>query len=555
MPGGFGRKGWCWVNVWPCCAVLCPLPASAVDLDAAVPPPKEAELVSFKPKAMPGKGAAAAAAATPSRSPISPASAGDSPARGPEAASLELDASSGLLARTLVTAYEHRAPAGWGRLAGVKVVALACVGASLGLAAFMGSQAATLSLPVEQEQWFPDDHMLQRFIFSQEDFLLSDSSNYDTTSLVWGAKKHLRRPDFDPYNPDVKRGDATLDGAFDPADPAAFRAITDTCAALAAKDCSAAGCAPLGKLVQTGTVVCALQEFEDWHVATHGVSATTLGAGSAVFYDRLLWFRSNTVPAAFPTRNWGELIGVIDGEVRYIVVTGLMTMDMRAPNGIKEDVLPVLDAVVGEADKPAAAAEVFHTARVWVWYATNGALLSGMVTGLAIAFPVAFCTLIFATHNVLIAAFAILTIAMIVSSVLGAAALEGWGLGVAESIAAVIVVGFSVDYTIHLGHMYDHAGRHEGWESREERARYAILKMGSTVFAGAVTTMGSGSFMFACQLTFFTKMAFLICVTIAFSLLYSLIFFMPLLYLAGPSGTSGHITHFAPKFFTRGDTE
>ena len=30
----------------------------------------------------------------------------------------------------------------------------------------------------------------------------------------------------------------------------------------------------------------------------------------------------------------------------------------------------------------------------------------------------------------------------------------GWGLGIAESIAAVIVIGFSVDYVVHLGHMY-----------------------------------------------------------------------------------------------------
>jgi len=33
----------------------------------------------------------------------------------------------------------------------------------------------------------------------------------------------------------------------------------------------------------------------------------------------------------------------------------------------------------------------------------------------------------------------------------------GWSLGVAESIAGVIVVGFSVDYTLHLGHIYKEA--------------------------------------------------------------------------------------------------
>ena len=36
-------------------------------------------------------------------------------------------------------------------------------------------------------------------------------------------------------------------------------------------------------------------------------------------------------------------------------------------------------------------------------------------------------------------------------------------------------------------------------------------------------------------------MAFLICVTIAFSLVYSIFFFMPLLYLIGPSGSYGNV--------------
>lgn len=291
---------------------------------------------------------------------------------------------------------------------------------------------------------------------------------------------------------------------------------------------------------------------QTWHLKHYAnVSAATLydaDDNSATFYSRLATFRATTTPAAYPTRSWGELIGVVNGELVYLVVSATMTMDFRSTNAVKDDVLPVVDALLDSFAKPESAATVFLAGLTWVWYSTNEALLSGMVTGLAIAFPVAFCTLIFATHNVFIALYAILTIAMIVSSVLGAAALEGWGLGIAESIAAVIVVGFSVDYTIHLGHMFDHGGRHEGYASNEERARYAMLKMGNTVLAGAVTTCGSGAFMFVCQLSFFNKMAFLICNTIAFSLLYSLCFFMPLLFLVGPSGSSGHVSHFLPKF-------
>ena len=65
--------------------------------------------------------------------------------------------------------------------------------------------------------------------------------------------------------------------------------------------------------------------------------------------------------------------------------------------------------------------------------------------------------------------------------------------------------------------------------------------MGGTVFAGAVTTAGSGAVMWICQLTFFTKMAVLITMTILFSLFYSTLFFIPLCALIGPNGTFGDI--------------
>lgn len=94
----------------------------------------------------------------------------------------------------------------------------------------------------------------------------------------------------------------------------------------------------------------------------------------------------------------------------------------------------------------------------------------------------------------------------------------GWGLGIAESIAAVIVIGFSVDYVVHLSHAYVEAGhRDPPINSRGDRVTYALKSMGSTVFSGAVTTFGSGLFLIFTQLIFFVKFSVLIMVTIASS--------------------------------------
>jgi len=140
--------------------------------------------------------------------------------------------------------------------------------------------------------------------------------------------------------------------------------------------------------------------------------------------------------------------------------------------------------------------------------------------------------LLLATGNLLVSLYAILTIFLVVISLLGTCNAIGWQLGISEAIAGTIVIGLAVDYTVHLGHVYTEATLH----TREGKMGTAATVMGVTVVAGAFTTFGCAFFMFFCQLTFFTKMATLIGGTIAYSVLYSLFFFMPLLALLGPAG-------------------
>mmetsp|Transcript_12945 Transcript_12945/g.30536 ORF Transcript_12945/g.30536 Transcript_12945/m.30536 type:complete len:695 (+) Transcript_12945:1702-3786(+) len=467
-------------------------------------------------------------------------------------AALAVDDKTEMLGRVLVAVFEYEAPPSfpvpW--LRGAKLLSWGCVLGCLATGVTLLAYASMLSLPVEQEQFLPVDHVVQRFTDGSVKFLTSSGDSYPMMNLVWGAKPDIKRPNFDPYKPDDNRGKAVLDKNFDLSDPQAFNAVADACAKLRVKTCGKSkACDPLGTMVRPDSVTCAVDEFETWHLAQYGASATDRGQGgvtAADFYSRLLTFRETTTPAADPYGSWEDLIGVVDGKFAYLVVQGSATVSFQAINGDKGELLEVSEELVSELEKPPTARHVLQVSTLWVWYATNVALIEGMITGLAIAFPVAFLVLAAATQNLLIALYAILSILMIVGSVLGVAQREGWSLGIIESIAAVIVVGFSVDYTIHMGHMYDHAGKHLGFEARHERARYAILKMSSTVLAGAITTAGSGSFMFACQIVFFKKMGFLICVTIAFSLLFSLFLFMPLLYVAGPAGNCGHVAHFLP---------
>ena len=237
----------------------------------------------------------------------------------------------------------------------------------------------------------------------------------------------------------------------------------------------------------------------------------------------------------------------IDGELRYARVDARVSMDNLAPVSDKKDCLERSNALLSDVRALARGVDglpkVFQFSRAWLWYKCQIALVHGLLVGISIAFPVAFVVLAVATQNVVLALFAITCIGCIVAGVLGLCFLCGWSLGIRESVAGVIVIGLAVDYTIHLGHMYDHGRIHENLATREDRTKYAMRKMGHTVFAGAITTAGSASLMLLCQLTFFVQMALLIVFTISFSIFMALLFFVPLLWAFGPQGDQGNLLH------------
>lgn len=84
------------------------------------------------------------------------------------------------------------------------------------------------------------------------------------------------------------------------------------------------------------------------------------------------------------------------------------------------------------------------------------AFFNGVQQGVAISGGLAFLILLLATGNVLISIYAMISVIFIVACVIAEMVLVGWELGVSESIAMVIIIGFSVDYVVHLAAHYVH---------------------------------------------------------------------------------------------------
>ena len=94
-----------------------------------------------------------------------------------------------------------------------------------------------------------------------------------------------------------------------------------------------------------------------------------------------------------------------------------------------------------------------HISAAPSWTVTQ-MMLPSAVNGTLLSMGLAYVILVFAASNWFAAAMAIFNIGMIVTVIFGFIQMSGWGLGPIESILCVLVVGFSVDYTVHLTDSY-----------------------------------------------------------------------------------------------------
>mmetsp|Transcript_47996 Transcript_47996/g.133968 ORF Transcript_47996/g.133968 Transcript_47996/m.133968 type:complete len:870 (+) Transcript_47996:864-3473(+) len=474
---------------------------------------------------------------------------------------------------------------------GVRWFAIGTVLALSAYGIFSCAASSQLTPPTEAEQWFPDNHIYSKALKSMDKFLSGDDDSYALFKVVYGMKG-LDRSKYNIYIPAENRGETKYDSDFDLQPAAAQNAFLDACDTIRNYQCKEKGC-QFGLLIRPNTTTCFLEEFQTWHYNTY--AETTYDCTATEFYSRLTTFRETTAPKADPYGDWSTEIGMIDGELKFATIDSRMTMKVLQSVIVKRPISKIADNLVDDLVTTSTLNKPFQWTWDWVWYVslslflsfslpaehaqnalaqehspsneaapqnnpspwryclapyrdstrryeTEEGLIIGLMLGMAIALPVAFATLIFATGNVVVSLYAIVSIGFVVASVLGACkAYLDWDLGIAESVAGVIVIGLAVDYTIHMGHMYDHASHEIGAQDREARFRFAVEKMGTTVFAGAITTAGSGMFLYFTVLLFFSKMATLIVFTIFFSFLYSFGFFMALLLLAGPEGEFGRI--------------
>merc|ERR1719277_510176 len=127
----------------------------------------------------------------------------------------------------------------------------------------------------------------------------------------------------------------------------------------------------------------------------------------------------------------------------------------------------------------------------------------------------------------------------------GCLPLLGFSLGIFESVGLIVVLGLSVDYTVHIAHSYNEARIEGSCESkaseREQRASHAMTEMGISVLSGAITTLLASLFLLPSKFMFYHVFGIFMLTTVVVSTLISLTLLPALLMLFGPAGSAGDL--------------
>jgi len=175
----------------------------------------------------------------------------------------------------------------------------------------------------------------------------------------------------------------------------------------------------------------------------------------------------------------------------------------------------------------------------WALMMIPRGFIQNTYSGIFFSITFAFFFLLTSTQNFYISLMAVFCILGVILSTVSIIELQGWRLGISESLAMVIFIGFSVDYVVHIGHHYVESIH----KDRFRRMNQSFSQIGLTIVSGALTTFMAGVSLLWTSLVVLWKMGILIMTTISFSLFFSLLLFPAAAYIFGPENHKGNLMH------------
>lgn len=340
----------------------------------------------------------------------------------------------------------------------------------------------------------------------------------------------LKAGDTGPQNkPDILTK-LLLDETFDPSSKVAQEHLRDFCPKLFKND--------FASPPYTG-YECPINAFDSWL----GEQSNFIATEQADAYKNNC-AESSKLPVAENVFDpciiaWSKLVDNTDvlaqnGKVRILLVGSKASIDFRQPiPRIRAEWDSYEDFLKADREiAPAGLQNHFHVSQLWWWMDTNVQMFRTAIGAAGIAIAFSAVIVLISSRSLMLMLFSEICIIYVLAAATAMLVGIGWELGFLESVCFAILVGISCDFVIHFGHAYIH---HEGAVAKEVRTKYAVIHMGPSILAAAVTTFSAATVMLFCQVIFFTKFAMILLVTIFQATLGSFVIFIVLNDLFGPS--------------------
>ena len=252
---------------------------------------------------------------------------------------------------------------------------------------------------------------------------------------------------------------------------------------------------------------CAINAFDTW-LGEQSASGTP----DAIYTDNC----SNASAVPLPESDfhqciiaWSQSVGNRDvmhenGTVRLMFIDALASIDFRST-------IADIDAEWNKYENfrssetqgaPSGTNNFIHVSRMWWWCDTNQQMFSTAIGAAGIAVAFSAVVVLFSSRSLVLTLFSGVCIVYVLAAAIATLISMGWELGFIESVCFAILVGISCDFVIHFGHAYIHF---KGRVDKRERTKYAVLHMGPSILAAAMTTFASAVVMMFCSLIFFRK--------------------------------------------------
>lgn len=174
------------------------------------------------------------------------------------------------------------------------------------------------------------------------------------------------------------------------------------------------------------------------------------------------------------------------------------------------------------------------------FYDLQEMLQQGTITAASIAMISSLIVLLLFTMNLLVSAYAALTVTFTIFTSIATLILLGWKLNILESITASTAVGLGIDFALHYGINYRLSTKND----RKNATEYALSRMIGPTAMAALTTVFAGVFMLFSNVIAYIKIGLFLIIVMTVSWLYATFFFTSLLYTIGPENNFGQFVLF-----------